>query len=392
METSNLRLGEILIDAGVIKQAQLELALDLQKKRQMRLGMILLQERIVTEPQLIQALSRRLSIPWVSLWHLDIEDALLDLVPAAVAEEFFLIPIYIRTTGLGQRALYVAMNDPMDDSALRFVAAKAGMVVKPMIAAPSDIAAAIRVYYYDEEDLSGDPPPPIPRSSSSGSTIALPPPVTSAHSKITPPPAPDATSRTTPPPPPPPQKEEKLEEIEEIEPTEEFDVDAVEALEETPDEVDEEATEPVETDAEETSEEPSEETSEETSEADEPAEVVEPISDRDIEKHLFGVGKSPGNKGISMTLLDGTTINFGDAKRKAASDASAGEPTSTAQSYEITDGADLVTALRASVTSDAAKSALPSEQWEDYIAALLEVLFKKHLLLFDEYMDALKKK
>ena len=113
------RLGEILIEAGVLSKNQLQSALALQAKRQLRLGTILLQEGYASEPQVVQALSRRLSVPWVSLWHIDINEALLKLVPVHVAEEFFLIPIYVRNTQEGGQALYVAMNDPTDDAALR---------------------------------------------------------------------------------------------------------------------------------------------------------------------------------------------------------------------------------------------------------------------------------
>jgi type IV pilus assembly protein PilB len=111
MSESRLRLGDTLVEAGVITKEQLGRALELQKERQLRLGTILLQEGFVAESQLVQALSLKLSIPWVSLWRIDIEDEMLDMVPANVAEEFFLIPIYIRTTAEGERALYVAMRE-----------------------------------------------------------------------------------------------------------------------------------------------------------------------------------------------------------------------------------------------------------------------------------------
>ena len=157
MAKARLRLGETLVEAGVLTQEALNQALAIQKKTQLRLGTILLQEGFVTESQLVQALSLKLSIPWVSLWRIDIPDDLLDLVPANVAEEFFLMPIYIRRTKSGDRALYVAMNDPTDDDALRFVSAMSGLIVKPMIAGPTDIASAIRTYYYDEEEEKPEP-------------------------------------------------------------------------------------------------------------------------------------------------------------------------------------------------------------------------------------------
>jgi len=173
MSQQRLRLGETLLDAGLITQESLNRALAIQKERQLRLGTILLQEGFISEPQLLQALSRNLSIPWVSLWRLDIPDDVLKLVPANVAEEFFLIPIYIRSEKSGRRALYVAMNDPSDEDAMRFVAASSGMDVKPMIAGPTDISAAIRYYYYGEEAPAA--PPPVTTRSSVPPVASAPP-------------------------------------------------------------------------------------------------------------------------------------------------------------------------------------------------------------------------
>ena len=72
MSETRLRLGDTLVEAGVITTEQLDRALAIQKERQLRLGTILLQEGFVAESQLVQALSLKLSIPWVSLWRIDI--------------------------------------------------------------------------------------------------------------------------------------------------------------------------------------------------------------------------------------------------------------------------------------------------------------------------------
>ncbi len=53
MTNTRLRLGEILIDAGMLRPDQLDIALELQKSRGLRLGQILLQEGFVSEPQLV---------------------------------------------------------------------------------------------------------------------------------------------------------------------------------------------------------------------------------------------------------------------------------------------------------------------------------------------------
>ncbi len=166
---ARLKIGELLIDAGVLSAEQLDQALGLQKTEGARLGDLLVRHGVVTETHLTQALSRQLSVPWVSLWHIDFSRSLLNLVPQMLADRYCLIPIYVRHVRTQGDTLYVAMDDPTNEEALRFVAGAAGLPVKPMIAAPTDIRAAIRAYYMGEplpENLPkgrpGSRPPPPP--------------------------------------------------------------------------------------------------------------------------------------------------------------------------------------------------------------------------------------
>jgi type IV pilus assembly protein PilB len=390
MTEARRRLGETLVEAGVITKEALERALVLQQQQQLRLGTILLHEGFVSESQLVQALSLKLSIPWVSLWRVDIPDDVLELVPANVAEEFFLIPIHIRTSQTGERVLFVAMNDPTDEDALRFVAATAGMPVKPMVAGPSDIAAAIRAYYYGEEEDSVPAPGfeapvvPLPQPASP------PPPPRNAHSAKEPPPAPPRTPGA--PPPPPGNAEDAVEEL---------DDDAVEEADEKPAEEPSAPEAPADTGPADAAHADAAPAPVDAAPAPAPAPApansandapqapeegtTQPkvFSDkasaqREAEKRMFGVGGSKPTRGFALTLLDGTTISFGAPKKRTAK---AGTPAFTKE--------DLIAGLKAAASGDPVDDFLPSEKWEAYLAALLEVLFNKHLVLFPELMKEL---
>ena len=142
-----VRLGELLVEAQIITREQLEEVLALQKRDARRLGTLLIESGIVTETQVTQVLSQQLSIPWVSLYHIDFSRQLLDMVPEDLAEKHCLVPIFVRRVrGIGE-TLYVAMDDPTHDEAKESVASASGLPVRAMIAPPSDIKAAIRVYY-----------------------------------------------------------------------------------------------------------------------------------------------------------------------------------------------------------------------------------------------------
>ncbi len=151
------RIGELLVEAGVLSQQQLEQALFAQRKDGRKLGQLLIELGLVGEVQLTQTLSRQLSVAWVSLYHVDFSRSLLNLVPRAVAERYSLVPIFVRRVRNQGETLYVAMDDPTNDGAIEEVMRASSLPVKPMIACPSDIRAAIRVYYLGET-ISAPPP------------------------------------------------------------------------------------------------------------------------------------------------------------------------------------------------------------------------------------------
>jgi type IV pilus assembly protein PilB len=167
------RIGELLVEAAVISQSQLEQALFAQRKDGRKLGHLLIELGLVSEIQLTQTLSRQLSVPWVSLYLVDFSRSLLNLVTREIAERYSLVPIFVRRVRGQGETLYVAMDDPTNEAAIDDVARTAALPVKPMIACPSDIRAAIRVYYLGEKAST---PPAQPSSAHSPRIVAAEPP------------------------------------------------------------------------------------------------------------------------------------------------------------------------------------------------------------------------
>ncbi len=159
---SRMRIGELLVSANVITQEQLARALAHPRKEGERLGDVLLALEMVSDTQLTQALSQQLAVPWVSLYHVDFSRQLLNFVPREIADQFCVVPVLHRKSKKGGEQLFVAMDDPTNDVALAEVEKACGITVKPMIAARSDIRAAIRVYYHGETPAQPQVPPPPP--------------------------------------------------------------------------------------------------------------------------------------------------------------------------------------------------------------------------------------
>jgi type IV pilus assembly protein PilB len=140
-------IGELLVEAKALTREQLEEALRLTRDPGKKIGHVLVEQRLVTEAQLTQSLSLQLAVPWVSLYHIDFSRQLLTRVPREIAEQYCLVPIYVRTVKGSGETLYVATEDPTNQEALAAAAKASGLPVRPMIASPSDIRSAIRVYY-----------------------------------------------------------------------------------------------------------------------------------------------------------------------------------------------------------------------------------------------------
>ena len=143
-----IRLGDMLVKARLVTVEQLEAALESQKTTGRRLGEEMVARGFLNELQVTQVLGNQLSVPWVDLRHVEFSRELLGLVPAELAHECCLIPIYVRHVRGGGDALFIAMDDPTSDRTLEKVAEVAGLPVKAMVAPPTDIRDAIGVYYF----------------------------------------------------------------------------------------------------------------------------------------------------------------------------------------------------------------------------------------------------
>ncbi len=144
---TRVRLGELLVNAKLITPADLELALADQQATGDRLGTILVRRGLLSESQVTQILSQQLSIPWVSLHHIDWSQGLLSMIPAELACEMRIVPVYVRHVRRVGDVLYVAMEDPSVGSALQEISTLCGLRVRPMIAAPSDIMRVLAAHY-----------------------------------------------------------------------------------------------------------------------------------------------------------------------------------------------------------------------------------------------------
>jgi len=141
-----LRLGELLIKEGVITTAQLEQAINLQRKESGRLGEILIKLGMIKEDQMVVVLGKQLNIPYFSLGTGMLnpvkEMGLEQLIPYEFAAKNSVIPIS-RTL----RSLTVALSDPLDIMLMDNIKQVTGCQINPVIATKTDITKAIEQFY-----------------------------------------------------------------------------------------------------------------------------------------------------------------------------------------------------------------------------------------------------
>jgi hypothetical protein len=136
------KLGEILVEAGVLDAAGLRAALGEQVRWGGPLGRHLVDMKLIREEMLISALSRQSGLPAVDLDRWDIPPSVIGLVDADVAQNLSAVPF--QSDG---RFLDIAMSDPNNLGAIDEIQIRTKQNVRPYIAGPKAIERALARYY-----------------------------------------------------------------------------------------------------------------------------------------------------------------------------------------------------------------------------------------------------
>jgi len=140
--TRRTRLGKLLLEQGLISQDQLADALTVQNETGEKLGAILLHAGHVEEESIAAMISRQLQIPLVRVEEEEIDEDVARTIERNVAEKALAIPMR-----RSQYGVLVAMADPLDMESINRLEAHFGENVDPLVAIESEILRVIdRVY------------------------------------------------------------------------------------------------------------------------------------------------------------------------------------------------------------------------------------------------------
>jgi len=139
---STRRLGDLLLDAGLITKDQLDRVLLIQRRTNRRIGEIVVDEGLAEERDILELLKAQIGIERVELEKLTIDPEIPKLITESMARRYNLIPIRLE----GGRII-VAMDDPLNILAMDDVRIATGMEVEAVIATRAEIVDAIDQFY-----------------------------------------------------------------------------------------------------------------------------------------------------------------------------------------------------------------------------------------------------
>ncbi|PTY39016.1 MSHA biogenesis protein MshE [Saccharospirillum sp. MSK14-1] len=141
-ERKKVRLGDLLVDAGLITEGQLGLALKEQQLTGKKIGRVLVDMGLVAENKLLSTLSDHLKIPFIELRQFQLDGETLKRLDEAVARRYRCLLLADNDDGL-----LLAMADPLDLLAIDEVEKRLKKTVKPAIVRESELLATLDSVY-----------------------------------------------------------------------------------------------------------------------------------------------------------------------------------------------------------------------------------------------------
>ena len=142
------RIGDMLVDANLISQEQLQSALEVARRSKKKVGKVLIEEGIITSQTLAAALSYQLNIPIVDLKKVSPQPDAIRLIPEELARRLRVVPV-----STDEFSLLIAMADPQDVAAITELEARAQKRVTSALAPEDEIDAALNIHYKVTDDI-----------------------------------------------------------------------------------------------------------------------------------------------------------------------------------------------------------------------------------------------
>ncbi len=136
------KLGEILVEAGLLQEADVRKALAEQGKYGEKLGKVIVRKGLLSEKEIIETVSKQLGIPIIDLDDRNIPEEVIRMIPEDIGKNYMVIPVERRFN-----VCRLAMVDPLDINAMDEASRACKMEVEPCIVTEGEMRRALEKYY-----------------------------------------------------------------------------------------------------------------------------------------------------------------------------------------------------------------------------------------------------
>ncbi len=144
-----LRIGDVLINEGILTPEKLDEALALQKEKKKRLGEVLIENGFLTEETMANALSRQLGLDRAHMDEVKIPADLISMFDVDILKKYTAMPYAYDDRNVN--IILMAMADPMDLLAVDDLSMISNRMIQPVVATANEIMLAIDKYYCNAE-------------------------------------------------------------------------------------------------------------------------------------------------------------------------------------------------------------------------------------------------
>lgn len=145
-----IRLGELLVEQGLISNEQLSQALATQKSSGQKLGRALISSGAISEEKMLQLLSTQLKIPFIDLKHYNYDAKTIQIIPEILARRYRVVSLKKNADG----SLLIGMSDPTDIFAYDEISKQLKCPLELAVVRESDVLATIDMVYRRTAEIS----------------------------------------------------------------------------------------------------------------------------------------------------------------------------------------------------------------------------------------------
>jgi type IV pilus assembly protein PilB len=143
------KLGDLLLETGLVSPEKLTEALTKQRTSGKRLGQTLIEMNVITEEEVAFTLAMQLKIPYLDLYRVEIQGKIVETIPEEVCRKFLCLPVALKNS-----ILDVAMADPLDLNMMKDLQFITGYGIQPAISTPSQIVDVLHRHYHPDKTIT----------------------------------------------------------------------------------------------------------------------------------------------------------------------------------------------------------------------------------------------